>query len=290
MNWIKRTAAVFVLLTFSLSACGPSEAEIATSNAQTQAVIDALATEVAGTQEARQSTQDAETTSNAATATFEFQQASTATQAYASTATRSAQKTATQEASIAAATDEASSMYAKVRQLAAGGHIDHARGTYHRLPGFNESWAQIYWYQWWYTQFSPADFVIRADAVMDSAASYADSSSGCAVVFREEGSENHYLFFVNMYGWAGVDRVYKGRMSRIGGGSYGPGSVRTDELHFLLAVDGDKFTAFVNNEKTFTQHDSTLTSGNLAISLLSGTNRGFGTKCQMTNIELWIMD
>ncbi|NIS79511.1 MAG: hypothetical protein GTO14_04725 [Anaerolineales bacterium] len=285
-----RISAMIVLLTFTLSACGPSEAELATANAQTQAVIDAQATESAGTQEARQGTQDAEATSNAATVTFEFQQASTATQAYASTATRSAQKTATQEATIVAATAEASSLYAKVRQLAADGHISTTRGTYHRLPPFNESWAQIYWYQWWYTRFSPSDFVIRADAAMDSAAPYADSASGCALVFREEDSENHYLFIVNMYGGVGLDRVYKGRMSRVGGGSYGSGSVRTEDLHFLLAVDDEKFTAFVDNEKVFTLHDTTLTSGNLALSLLSGTNRDFGTKCRMTNIELWILD
>lgn len=282
MLWKKRITALFILLTCTLMSCSPSESEIATSNAQTQAVIDAQATDAAGTQDAIQATQDAESTSSAATATFEFEMASTTTKA--------AQKTATREATVVAATAQASSMAERVQELAAAGYISRSRGSYHRLPSFNETWAQIYWYQWWHTGFSPPDFVIRADAKMDSAASYADSASGCAIVFREEGTENHYLFTVNMYGGVGLERVYKGRFTRIGSGSYGSSSVRTEELHVLLAVDGDTFSAFVDGEEMFKRTDTVLTSGNLALSLLSGTNRGFGTKCQMTNVELWILN
>lgn len=39
----------------------------------------------------------------------------------------------------------------------------------------------------------------------------------------------------------------------------------------------------------FTDQDTVLTSGNLVLSLLSGTNQGFRTRCNMTNIELRIM-
>ncbi len=207
-----------------------------------------------------------------------------------STVTRSAEETAAKDAEIAAATAAAASMYDQVRDLSTDGYISDTGGRYHALSDFNETWAQIYWYQWWYTKFSPPDFVLRTDVTMDSAAAYADSASGCAIVFREDGTENHYLAVVDMYGGVSLSRVYKGRMANIGWDTYGSINVRTDRLQFMLAVQGDKISAFVDGEHVLTRIDTVLTSGNLALSLLSGTNKDFGTKCQMKNIELWILD
>jgi hypothetical protein len=125
---------------------------------------------------------------------------------------------------------------------------------------------------------------------MDSAANYADSRSGCAIVFREDGAENNYMLGVNMYGYVFLRRIYNGNLSDLSGESYGIQSVRTEELQFMLAVDGDMITAFVDGEHVLTRRDSILTSGNLALSLFSGTNRDFGAKCHLTNIELWIIE
>ena len=31
-------------------------------------------------------------------------------------------------------------------------------------------------------------------------------------------------------------------------------------------------------------------NGNLGLTVLSGTNRGYGTRCEMTDLHLWIPD
>jgi hypothetical protein len=285
----KLLVAFSIFLSLAATACSPSEADLATVNVQTQEVKNASATEVAGTQAVIKSTQDTQSTSIARTATYEFEQIAAETQAHESTATSAAENTATEEATLFA-TAQAASMYDQVSDLAAQGYISRIEGTYHTIKDFNETWAQIDWCQYWYPGYSPKDFVLRADASMDSAANYADSHSGCAIVFREDGAENNYMLGVNMYGYVFLRRVYNGNLSDLGGESYGIQSVRTEELQFMLAVEGDMITAFVDGEHVLTRRDSVLTSGNLALSLFSGTNQDFGAKCQLTNIELWILE
>ena len=58
---------------------------------------------------------------------------------------------------------------------------------------------------------------------------------------------------------------------------------------FMLAVEGDRFTAYVNDQRVLTAHDGSLKTGLLNYTLLSGTNRDYGTLCEMTNVELWTL-
>ncbi len=70
-----RWIVFFVLIGIGLTGCGPSKSEVATSEAETQAAIDALATDVAGTQQSIQATEDAAEK----TTTAEFIQGATKT-------------------------------------------------------------------------------------------------------------------------------------------------------------------------------------------------------------------
>ena len=38
------------------------------------------------------------------------------------------------------------------------------------------------------------------------------------------------------------------------------------------------------------RQDMSLEEGELSLTLLSGTNKDYGTRCEMTNIELWELD
>ena len=305
---------------FQLASCGPSKGELATATAQaesilatsshqTQVVADAEATNAAETQQsasatvaaetqaaqqatdaAEQATQAAAATSSAGTATAEFQQAATATEKYVASVTKSARETATQEARIAVATSTGSELYGLVNELADGGYISTTAGTYHPLNSFRKSWAQLYWYQWWDSGFAPDNFVIKAHAAMDSATTYSDSLSGCLIIFRENGVDDHYLFRVTMYGWAGIERSTKNGFVKVGNGYYGNINERTPELDFALAVDGDIMSAFINGEKTFKTNYNGINSGALGFGLVSATNKSFGTSCELTDIELWILE
>jgi hypothetical protein len=67
----------------------------------------------------------------------------------------------TETASVnAEATAQAQGMASIVKQLASEGLLENTAGTYSKLDDFNETWAQIGWYQWWNTGLAPTDFVI----------------------------------------------------------------------------------------------------------------------------------
>jgi hypothetical protein len=272
------------LMAIAITACGPSKSEIATSEAETQAVIDGLATEVAGTEQSVQATQDAAEK----TTTAEFNQNATKTANVELAATNQA---GTAQAEVAAMTQIASSMYAEIVDLAAYDYISTDEGAYIPLGDFSEAWAQINWYSYWSTFLFPTDFVIRADASWDSASESANwFNSGCGFVFREKDVDNHYLAYLGLDGNVYFERTYQSNWKRLGNSWYGNLDIPEGSASIMLVVEGDSFTFFVNGERVRTQIDSAMKEGDLALTLVSGTNAGYGTRCNMDNIELWIID
>ncbi|MBW8012791.1 MAG: hypothetical protein FVQ83_16355 [Chloroflexi bacterium] len=61
----------------------------------------------------------------------------------------------------------------------------------------------------------------------------------------------------------------------------------SQEASIMLVVDGINFSYFVDGELVRTRRDVFLDSGYLAFAISSGTNAGFGTSCELTNVELW---
>jgi hypothetical protein len=280
MKWI----GTIVLVGTVIVGCGPSKSDVATSEAETQAAIDGLAAEVAGTQQSIQGTEDAAEK----TTTAEFNQGATKT---ANIELAGTKRAATAEAESVALTQSAASMYDEIAELAAYDYISSDEGRYIGLGEFSESWAQINWYQWWSTSIFPTDFVIRADASWDSASDNANwFNSGCGFVFRAEDVDNHYLAYLGLDGKVYFTRFYRGNWKLLGSSWYGNVDIPAGSAKIMLVVEGDSFTFFVNDERVRTQVDSALPEGDLALTLLSGTNAGYGTHCTMENIEIWIMD
>lgn len=278
----RRQVLIFSLIAGVLTACaGPSTPEatttpdqtkeaLGTSEAVTEAALDAQSTSDHATKDA----EDAEATSIAATAEQE----------------RALRQTATADA-VVAATAQAGSFLEVIQTLQSEGHIETTTGRYYTLSDFHQSWAQINWYQWYYTDYSPANFVIRADAEWESASVKANFwNSGCGFVFREDGVDNHYVAYLGMDGYVYFARNVRGVYSRLGSSYYGKLDVPADAAELMLAVDGTKITFFVDGDRVHTRTDQGLSEGTLALTLLSGINTDFGTRCRMTNIELWELD
>jgi hypothetical protein len=275
---------IVFLAVLSLSACGPSEADMQTTIAETSAAEGGTATVKA---RAVQSTQRAA----AASATAKQAASETETAATEQAAAEEATRAAAQQQAELEATEQAEPMYELVQELHADGHLSTTEGTFHRIPDFEESWAQINWYQWWPTGFKPADFVIQADASWDSASTTANwYTSGCGFVFREDGVPNHYLAYLGLDGYVYFTRTVKSDSSFLGRSYYGRVDTPSGEAHIMLVVEDNKFTFFVNGERVHTRTDQGLVSGNLALTLLSGINTDFGTRCTMTDIELWVIE
>ena len=62
------------------------------------------------------------------------------------------------------------------------------------------------------------------------------------------------------------------------------------EADFTLIVKGAYSYVLVNGELVgeYTLSQSRPLYGNVGLTLLSGTNKDYGTRCEMTNLHLWI--
>jgi hypothetical protein len=175
-----------------------------------------------------------------------------------------------------------------VEQLADDGYLQSTSGTFHAIPEFNETWAQLNWYQWWETGFAPKDFVVTAHTAWESASDTADWwNAGCGFVFREESEDDHYLVYLGMDGWVHLARVKSGDWASLGETSYGEVDVPKGEADIALVVEGREIHYFVNGEHVLSRDDLGESEGVLALTLLSGTNKEFGTRCIMDDIALW---
>jgi hypothetical protein len=168
---------------------------------------------------------------------------------------------------------------------------DLSSAEYYLMEDFDESWAQINWYQWWNTGFQPANFVIRVDASWDTASNIANwFSSGCGFVYSEDGVENHYMTFLALDGNVHTYRTLNNQFTEMKGGYYGKVGTPDGEAELLIVVKNQRMTFFVNGRKVVQFDDRNITSGNLGFTLNSGTNKDFGFRCVMSNIDVWILE
>jgi hypothetical protein len=259
---------------------GPAAVEIQATEDLTEPTEDFTAATQAA-EESAQATEEA--------AAAEAEQAAAATsEAAAVAATEEAGVVLTQAAQgDTQATAAAQDMQSFVEQIASDGFLQKTSGTYSRVEDFSENWAQIGWYQWWGTGLAPADFVIRARTEWESASKTANwFDSGCGFVFHEEDENNHYMIFLaldgNVYYKGYVDGVYR----EFGKGYAGKIDHMKGGADVALAVEGGRVVYFVNGEKVLDRTNSELPSGNLALTIVSGTNKEYGTRCDITNIEV----
>jgi hypothetical protein len=199
-------------------------------------------------------------------------------------ATREAELTAT----VASATAQSQSMFDRVQELYDQGYLGDTGGTYHRVPDFDESWAQLNWYQWWPTGFQPTNFVLRTDVTWESASETADWwNSGCGFVFRIEDENNHYFAYLALDGRFYFVRRVNDRPGILASPYVARPDLPIGKATIEMIAEGSWFTFFVDGAKVHSRQDTALPEGELALTLVSGTNKDFGTRCQMRNVELW---
>ena len=122
-----------------------------------------------------------------------------------------------------------------------------------------------------------------------STASSTPDLSGCGVVFGIQENEDYYAVF--------LDRSRILFLMKRGEGIYEVGKTRGSgrvnfgnpaEADFAIAVRDKSAFVSVNNEVTeYTLSKDQTTEGYFAATLLSGTNRDYGTRCEMTDMILW---
>lgn len=164
--------------------------------------------------------------------------------------------------------------------------------SYFVISDYDQSWAQIGWGQYTSIEDPPTNFVIRTDANWSSASDTANwDQSGCGFVFHAKDTSNLFIAYLGLDGSVYVQRLYNGENKILGSVNYGKVDIPEGSAEIMLMVNGDKIYFFVNGEEVYSGSDSLLTgaldSGDLAFILMSGTNKDFGTRCQMKNTDLW---
>ena len=250
-----------------------------------------------------QATVDAETVAAGANATATAAalsaQATSAAPTDQAAPTGQAASSATQAPSVEAsatpavdteATQQSQAILGTVQQLFDEGIISSKDGDAYRLDDFNESWAQLGYYQWWKTGYAAENFVLSTDIAWESASDRANwPEAGCGIVFSEDGESDHHLAYLSLDGYGRLAQISEGNWKNLASQRYGTLSIPDGNAKIMLVVYDKRINLYVNGQRVANAYDGSLDAGNIALTLLSGTNKDFGTRCQMSNIDLFVL-
>jgi hypothetical protein len=188
-----------------------------------------------------------------------------------------------------AATQQYSDMQALILTLVSRGYLNSADGKYYHMDDFSNAWAQLNWYSWTPTSYFPSDFVLRANFSWESA-SQTPNPSGCGIVFHLQSNQaqDNYMVFVSTDGYVYMGGMVANSFNLLGSKYYGKSGYKGKAV-FTLVVVGNRYRVLIDDKSvgTFVGYDGRLVDGNLAYTIVSGTNLDYGTRCEMTNVDLW---
>jgi hypothetical protein len=191
-----------------------------------------------------------------------------------------------------AATQRTEDLNAELQAYYDKGYVKTTQGTFKELSDYNDFWAQLGWYQWYPLQDSVNNFFLSGHFEWYSATKTADTS-GCGFIFGLQENDDHYAVFLDRSKVYFLMTDHRLGFSRPVGPTRGTGRVKFEypaEADFTLIVRDDYVYVLVNGEVVgeYTLSQSRSTRGKLGLTILSGTNKAFGTRCKMTNLHLWI--
>jgi hypothetical protein len=176
------------------------------------------------------------------------------------------------------------------------GYLTDTEGTYRNYKKFEFDWAQLRWYRYWIYEGEAKNFYISAHFKWSSGYRNADPS-GCGFIFdiQENGDaysvfldRNKILFFIyeNARGYYrpvglthGTDVV-----------SFPNPYDQPAEADFTVVVNDGYGYVLVNEELVaeYTLSTNSFYQGGFGPAVLSGTNKDFGTRCEMSGFHAWI--
>jgi hypothetical protein len=224
-----------------------------------------------------------------ATLTATITQTPTSTPNYNATGTVAAQGTLVHQ------TAQAQPMAARVQTLKEEGYLSSTNGAWHKVKDFNQSWAETDDYRWWNTGYQPVDFIIQANAEWWSAdATTYLFNAGCGFIFRAVDQNNFFAALLTLDGKARFDQRIDGEWLTPVLSDPVPTKPMNDRAQLMLIVEGNRLVFFKDDVAILDTTDANLAlprfqEGDLAIALRSGSTVGYGLRCQLTDIDLWII-
>ena len=219
----------------------------------------------------------------------------TATETTAPTATQTPRPTSTPRPTQTpnfAATERAEELNAEVQGYFEEGYLTTTDGKFRELEDFSFDWAQLGWYRRFPIQDSVGDFFLSAHFKWDSAFKNSDIS-GCGFIFGAQPNNDHYAVFLDRQKVLFLTTDNTIGVSKPVSPTRGTGIVNFDypaEADFTLITKDAYAYVLVDGEVVgeYTLARSRAPKGGIGVTVLSGTNRDFGTRCEMTNLHLWL--
>ena len=191
-----------------------------------------------------------------------------------------------------AATALAQELNSEVQEYFEKGYLATTDGRFQMLEDFSYDWAQMGWYQPFLIRSSVGDFFLDAHFKWDSAFKNSDIS-GCGFIFGVQSNNDHYAVFLDRQKVFFLITDNTAGFSRPVSPTRGTGTVKFDypaEADFTLIVKDAYAYVLVDGEVAgeYTLAQSRSSKGDLGLTVLSGTNRDYGTRCEMTDLRLWV--
>jgi hypothetical protein len=186
------------------------------------------------------------------------------------------------------ATEQYEGMAAKVKEYHQAAYVSTDAGKYKRLDAYTDHWAQIDWYQWMPIDGkTPDNFIVRSDIHWQSASKIANES-GCGFVFRLQEDGDHYMIYVSIDGYVYASIVRSGYFENMGRAKYGKPSIDGKATLSIIA-EGPTFSILVDDKliKHYEGMKNDMLNGDLAYTIVSGTNKDYGTRCTFEHVDLW---
>jgi len=193
-----------------------------------------------------------------------------------------------------AATQQAEELNVIVQEYFEKGYLATTDGRFRELEDFSYDWAQLGYYNWLPLRDSASDFFLSAHFKWDSAFKNSDIS-GCGFIFGLQPNDDHYAVFLDRQKVLFLITDHTVGFSRPVSPTRGTGIVKFDypaEADFTLIVKGAYAYVLVNGEVSaeYTLAQSRSSKGGIGLTVLSGTNKDYGTRCEMTNMHLWLAE
>jgi len=184
-------------------------------------------------------------------------------------------------------------MQAVIQQLYDEGLISKTSGEYYSIDDFNNSVAKIDYVHTYPLDLEAENFVISSEVSWDSASESANwYNSGCGFFYANEDTNEFSLgaTSLNLDGMGVIDQWTKGNQKNLAYKKTSSISVPSGEANLMLVVYDKRITLYVNDQKLLSAYDGLVKLGTLGFTITSGTNAGFGTRCQFTDVNLWIFE
>jgi len=191
-----------------------------------------------------------------------------------------------------AATERVEELNAEAQGYFEKGYLATTEGRFRELDDFSFDWAQLGYYRPFLVQDLVGDFFLSAHFKWDSAFKNSDIS-GCGFIFGVQPNNDHYAVFLDRQKVFFLITDNTVGFSKPVSPTRGTGIVKFDypaEADFTLIVKGAYAYVLVDGEVVgeYTLSQSRPMRGNLGLTILSGTNKDYGTRCSMTDLHLWI--